>query len=69
MIIFTDLHLVKHIIDPTQVCHTQLRNFSNEGKMVFTFHMVGPHVIPVAVDRVTAARLMKELEQLCQMKS
>lgn len=63
MIDFTDLNCLKHVIDPSKISHVQLRDLSNEGKMIFTFHLVGPHVIPVSVDKTTAARLMKELEQ------
>lgn len=61
MLNFTDLHMIKHSIDPTKVSHVQLRDVSSEGKMVLTFHLAGPHVIPVTVDKVTAARLMKEI--------
>lgn len=60
MIKFTDLHHTRHIINIANLNNVQLSEKS--GVLVISFHMIGPHVIPVNVDRVTADRLMKELE-------
>ena len=61
MLKFTDLHLVKHIIDIDKICHVQLRDCSSDGKWIFTFHLIGPHLVAATTDRVTADRIMKEI--------
>lgn len=66
MIFFTDLNFTKHVVNVANLNNVQLSD--KNGTLVMSFHMIGPHVIPVNVDRVTADRLMKELEKLCQMK-
>ena len=59
MISFTDLNRTKHVINLANLNNVQLSE--KNGTLVMSFHMIGPHTVPVSIDKTTAARLMKEL--------
>lgn len=59
MIFFTDLNFTKHVINLANLNNVQLSE--KNGALVMSFHMIGPHLVAVTVDKTTAARLMKEL--------
>lgn len=60
MLQFTDLNHVKHTI--------HLKNLNNvtariqNGLTHITFHMIGPHAVPLILDSVTSERIQKQLE-------
>lgn len=59
MINFTDLSGYQHVIYLTRISHIQAREV--EDKVIITFHLVGPHTLPVNVDKTTSKRILKEL--------
>ena len=59
MLQFTDLSGFEHFIYLTRISHIQEREI--EDKTIITFHLVGPHTVPVNVDKATAKRVLSEL--------
>ena len=59
MLQFTDLNQAKHTIHLANMTNVVYRK-TNDAHVI-TFHMLGNHIVPATVDRVTAERLLKEL--------
>lgn len=59
MLQFTDLHHTKHTIHLANMTNVVYR--LQNGAHIITFHMLGNHIVPATVDRVTAERLIQEL--------
>lgn len=59
MIQFVDLSGFVHVIYLTRISHIQVRDV--EDKTIITFHLVGPHTLPVNLNRQTARRILKEI--------
>ena len=62
MLEITDLGLVKHMINLHNLNNVVFRQQSDAH--VISFHMRDHHVVPVTVDKVTAARIESELLNL-----
>lgn len=59
MLHFTDLNGFEHVVYLTRISHIQVREI--EDKTIITFHLVGPHTLPVNLDNQTARRVLKEI--------
>lgn len=59
MLNFTDLNGFEHVIYLTRISHIQVREIGD--KTIITFHLVGPHTLPVNLHKKTAARILKEI--------
>lgn len=59
MLQFTDLNHTKHTINLNNLNSVTMR-FENE-QIRMTFHMIGPHAVPVIIDSITADRIHEVL--------
>ena len=59
MLQFTDLNHTKHTINLDNLNSVTMR-FEND-QIRLTFHMLGPHAVPVIIDSITANRIHEEL--------
>lgn len=62
MLRFYDNQNFEHGFNLEKFVHVHVRT-SDEKNVTLTIHMLGPHVIPVTVNIITAKRVLKEIEQ------
>lgn len=55
MLQFTDLNHTKHTINLYNLNSVTMRYENDQIRL--TFHMVGPHAVPVIIDSITADRI------------
>lgn len=56
MLTFKDLNHNRHFINLRTLNNTVV--VERNGQTTISFHMIGPHVVPVQVDKVTAERIL-----------
>lgn len=59
MLQFTDLNHTKHTINLNNLNSVTMRSENEQIRL--TFHMLGPHAVPVIIDSNTANRIHQEL--------
>jgi len=63
MLRFFDNQNFEHVFNLENFVHVHVRK-SDEKNVTLTIHMLGPHVIPVTVNNVTANRVLKEMAKM-----